>query len=263
VIGRLLPVGGKRLHRPMCVIGGFRRPGCQNDFGPALATRRIMITASLAASLGPYLDPVALGIVGGGTVAAVILRTRLDDLGRAVMALPVLTRHRFSADLLLKQIAALGRIAQRHGVMALDRSVIADPDVAAAIAAVVDGAEPEIVTALVRYRRQARTERHLAAAEVWAGAAEVAPSIGMVGTLIGLVKMFLAMNDPSAIGVAMAVALLSTLYGAVIGSLIALPVAARLRRLAREEAFERMRLEAPLAALAAREVPRSLERAAA
>lgn len=213
--------------------------------------------------IGPYLDPTAIGIVGGGTLLAVTLRSEARDLGRAILALGVLGRRRFRADSLLDQIAALGRIAQRHGVMALDRSVIADADVAAAVAAIVDGTDPAAVGTLVAHRRQARIERHIAAAEVWAAAAEVAPAMGMVGTLIGLVKMFLSMNDPTAIGGAMAVALLATLYGALIASLVAMPVAARLRRMARDEAFERTRLEAPLLALAAREKPKSLDRIAA
>lgn len=226
------------------------------QIGATLATRRGMNSIDLAQALGPYLDPVAAGIVGGGTLAAVVLRTELRDLGRGVAALPVLARRRFRADPLVDQIAALGRIAARHGVMSLDRSVIADADVSAAIAAIVDGADPDRVQAILRQARQARIERHLAAAEVWASAAEIAPAMGMVGTLIGLVKMFLSMNDPSAIGGAMAVALLATLYGALVASLVAMPVAARLRRMARNEAFERTRLEAPLMAMAAREAPR-------
>ena len=76
------------------------------------------------------------------------------------------------------------------------------------------------------------------------------------GTLIGLVRMFTAMQDPTAIGPAMAVALLATLYGALFANLIAMPIAGRLRRLARAEAFERARIEAPLAALAACEPTR-------
>ncbi|OYY73107.1 motility protein A [Sphingomonas sp. 28-63-12] len=215
-----------------------------------------MISSTLGQALGPYLDPTAIGIVGGGTVLAVLLRTELGDLGRAVAALPVLLRGRFRADPLLDQIAALGRIAARHGVMTLDRSVIADADVSAAIAAIVDGTTPEAIQLLSRHARQARIERHLAAADVWASAAEVAPAMGMVGTLIGLVKMFISMSDPAAIGGAMAVALLATLYGALIASLIAMPIAARLRRQARAEAFERSRLEAPLMAMAMRELPR-------
>lgn len=221
------------------------------------------MSIDLAQALAPYLDPTAIGIVGGGTIAAVVLRSEARDLASAVRAVPLLARKRFRADPLLDQIAALGRIAGRHGVMALDRSVIADTDVSAGIAAIVDGADPDRVQALLRYCRQARIERHLAAAEVWASAAEVAPAMGMVGTLIGLVTMFLSMNDPTAIGGAMAVALLATLYGALIASLVAMPIAARLRRMAREEAFERIRIEAPLMAIAVRELPRHRERVAA
>lgn len=204
----------------------------------------------------PFLDPAALALVGGGTCLAIVLRTPLGDLARAIAAIAVLPRPRFNAEPLVGQIGAFGRIAQRHGVMALDRSVIQDSDVAAAVAAIVDGADGTAIGGLLEQRRMARAERHLAAAEVWASAAEVAPAMGMIGTLIGLVRMFLAMNDPKTIGTAMAVALLSTLYGAVIASLIAMPVAARLRRAARDEAFERLRLDAPLRALAMREAPR-------
>ena len=86
--------------------------------------------------------------------------------------------------------------------------------------------------------------------------AEAAPAMGMVGTLIGLVAMFARMTDPHAIGGAMAVALLATLYGAIIANLLAMPVAVRLRAASRVEAIERLRLVEPLVALAEREAPR-------
>jgi chemotaxis protein MotA len=178
-------------------------------------------------TLAHLIDPAAIAIVGGGTILAVVLRTPLRDLVRALAALKTLGRARLEGDALLQQIAALGRIAQRHGAMALDRTVIADP------------------------------ERHVAAAEVWAGAAEVAPAMGMVGTLIGLARMFATMSDPTAIGGAMAIALLATLYGALLANLVFMPIANRLRAQGRNEAFERARIEAPLVALAAREAPRA------
>ncbi|MBN8816401.1 MAG: MotA/TolQ/ExbB proton channel family protein [Sphingomonas sp.] len=207
-------------------------------------------------ALGPYLDPAAILIVAGGTIVATVLRTPLRDLGGGMAALATLPRHAFDATPLIDQIAALGRIARRHGVHTLDRSVIADADVAAAIAEIVDGATPADVTRLLDERRRARILREAGAADMWAGMAEVAPAMGMVGTLIGLVKMFLAMQDPTAIGAGMAVALLATLYGALIANLVAMPVAVRLRRRARAEAEERSRLVAPLAALADHERPR-------
>ncbi|NIJ21186.1 chemotaxis protein MotA [Sphingomonas naasensis] len=200
--------------------------------------------------IGPFLDPLALAIVLGGTVVAVVLRTPLGDLGRGLSALRTLARRRFDVAPLLVQIAAFGRIAQRHGVIALDRSVIADPDIAAAVADIVDGASPDGIAALLEQRRIARFERHRAAAEMWSAAADIAPAMGMIGTLIGLVQMFTAMADPKTIGAAMAVALLTTLYGAIVACLIATPVASRLRRHARHEFQERARLAAPLAALA-------------
>ena len=80
--------------------------------------------------------------------------------------------------------------------------------------------------------------------------------MGMVGTLIGLAQMFATMSDPGAIGGAMAVALLATLYSALFANLLFMPIANRLRAQGRNEAFERARIEAPLVALAERETPR-------
>lgn len=205
---------------------------------------------------GTFLDPAALAIVLGGTVAATVLRTPARDLARALAALGTLARPRFDPEPLLLQLAAQGRIAQKLGVVALDRSVIADPDLAAAIAGIVDGDAPADVAAALERRRRARIERHRAAADCWAGVAEVAPAMGMVGTLVGLVAMFARMSDAAAIGAAMAVALLATLYGALLANLVAAPIAARLRSAARAEAEGRALLAAPVAALAAREAPR-------
>ena len=208
--------------------------------------------------LAPFLDPIAFAIVGGGTLAAMALRTPPRDFWRGIVSLRLLASRRFRADPLLDQIAAFGRIARRHGVMTLDRSVISDPDVAAAVAAIVDGGAPEQIAELLQHRYRLRTERASAVIEMWAGAAETAPAMGMVGTLIGLVGMFVKMQDPSAIGAAMAVALLATLYGALLANLLLGPIAARLRRRARDEAVERLRLDAPLIALATRERPKGI-----
>lgn len=212
-----------------------------------------MTGADAAEALLPYWDPIALAIVGGGTVLATLLRTPFAELRRAGAALRVLARRPFAAEPAIEQIAALQRIARRHGLLALDRTVVSDPDIADAIALAVDGGTAEDVAALAADRRMARWERHQAAIEAWAGAAEVAPAMGLVGTVIGLIRMFTALDDLSVLGHAMAVALLTTLYGAVLGTLVAAPIAARLRRIAEHEFAERARLEAPLAALVPRE----------
>ncbi len=206
--------------------------------------------------IAQFIDPVALVLVGGGTALAMVLRNPVSDTARALSALRVLFRRPFDAAPLIEQIAAQDRIARRHGVLALDRAVIADPDVAAAFAAIVDGSAAREVEGLLRYRRQVRIERHAAAADVWSGAAEAAPAMGMVGTLVGLAGMFASLADPHAIGGAMAVALLATLYGALLANLLLVPICHRLRAAGRREALERGRIEAPLVALAQREAPR-------
>ena len=208
--------------------------------------------------MAPFLDPIALALVFGGTLLATLLRAPAGDVGRAIAALAVLPRRRFRADPLLEQIAAFGRIARRHGPTALNRAVIRDADVALGVAGIVDGVAPDTIAAELRHERLARIERHLAVADVWQGMAEAAPAMGMVGTLVGLVTMFTQMSDPRAIGGAMAIALLATLYGALVANLIAGPIAARLRGAARAEAFERLRIEAPIVAIAQREAPRPI-----
>lgn len=218
--------------------------------------------AAAGIDIGTFLDPVAIGIVLGGTAISVVLRNRAGDTVRAFAALRTLWRQPFDATPLLGQAAALERIARRHGVLSLDRSRIDDPDLAAAVQAAVDGATPDQVAAVITGRADARAERHRAAIEVWSGMAEAAPAMGLIGTILGLVRMFASMTDPAAIGAAMAVALLATLYGALVANLIAMPVAARLKRLARTEAGERHRLSAPVARLATLERARKREAAA-
>ena len=206
-------------------------------------------------ALAQLLDPTACSIVGGGTALVTVLRAPLADVSRAIVALKTLGRRRFDGDALVAQVQVLAKTARQQGVLALDRAIITDTDVRVAVAAIVDGADAAAVAELLDHRRRARIERHLATAEVWCGAAEAAPAMGMVGTLVGLAAMFATMTDPAAIGSAMAVALMATLYGALLANFVASPIAARLRTAARAEAFERTRLIAPLVALAERETP--------
>ncbi|HTG39426.1 motility protein A [Sphingomonas sp.] len=208
--------------------------------------------------LATFADPIAALVVLGGVAAATLVRFPVRQIALGLSALAMLPRRVPRMDDMIEQIAALGRIARKHGVMALDKSVIDDSDVSLAVRMIVDGDAPDAVRQAVVRAREMRIERQLAAAEIWSSIAEAAPAFGLIGTIIGLVRMFTAMQDPAAIGPGMAVALLATLYGAVIGNLIAQPIAGRLRRLARDEAFERERIEAPLHALARRERPRGI-----
>lgn len=202
-----------------------------------------------------FYDPLALGIVGGGTLLATAARGPLRDTVDAVRALQVLWRRPFDFGPARAELAGAERIATAKSLMAVDSQLMRDPDVAGGVQAVLDGDGPDAVTVLLDRLREERLERHGHIQNWWAAAAETAPALGMVGTLIGLVQLFRVMDDPAAIGGAMAIALLATLYGALFANLVAAPIAARLRRLSRAEEQERRALVAPFRAFAARELP--------
>lgn len=206
--------------------------------------------------LATFFDPAALAIVAGGTLAASLARQPLADNANAVRALGRLGGRRFDFGPARAELARVERIAHDKSLFAIEPSLLRDADVAEAFQAVAAGAGPDEVEALLDRLRAARLERHAAVHESWAAAAEIAPGMGMVGTLIGLVAMFRAMDDPAAIGGAMAIALLATLYGALLANLVFAPIAARLRRLSDAEARERAALVKPFRAFAARELPR-------
>lgn len=215
-----------------------------------------------ASTLLIFFDPVALAIVGGGTLLATAARGPIGDLVNAMRALPALGRRPFDYDPARAELAGVERVAHAKSLLAIDPKVLKDPDVLKGVEAVADGATADQVEELLGRLRQARMERHMIVQDFWAAAAEIAPAMGMVGTLIGLVRMFRSMDDPSTIGGAMAIALLATLYGALFANLVASPIAARLRRLSCAEEMDRRALIKPFRAFADRETPLKRSRAA-
>ena len=101
----------------------------------------------------------------------------------------------------------------------------------------VDGHDPDVVKTLLEKDRNQAVQRHSRGSSIFSALADVAPAMGMIGTLIGLVAMLANMDDPKAIGPAMAVALLTTLYGAVIANAICMPISDKLALRAGEEAM--------------------------
>jgi chemotaxis protein MotA len=224
-----------------------------------LLMARAMIDAS---TLMVFYDPAALAIVGGGTLLATAARGPARDTLNAIRALPVLVRRPFDFGPARAELARAERVSQAKSLLAVDSYLLKDRDVAKGVEAVAAGATADHVEQLMINLREQREERHSVVHDFWAAAAETAPAMGMVGTLIGLVRMFRSMDDPATIGAAMAIALLATLYGALFANLIAAPIGARLRRLSRAEEIERRALVKPFRAFATRESPLPRNRAA-
>ncbi|HEY0271484.1 MAG TPA: MotA/TolQ/ExbB proton channel family protein [Sphingomonas sp.] len=208
-----------------------------------------------------FLDPLALTLVFGGTAAIAAARSTGQDCARAMAALGPLLRARPDADTSAARVA-INRIVERSltsGIATADRAPVVERFLAHAAARLADARDPAAFLAWGEADLDARAERHDAAQGVWRAAADVAPAMGMIGTVVGLIRMFATMDDPAAIGPGMALALTTTLYGVIVANVIAGPIAGRLERLSRVElAWQKEAIER-LAAIAREELAGPLE----
>lgn len=184
-----------------------------------------------------FLDPIAISLVFGGSVLVAALRSTGADLARAGAALKPLVAMRADAEAQAARVA-VNRIVEKTsatGIATADRVPMVERFLARAAVRLSDSRDPRDFAKWKDAELAARAERHAAVHAVWRSVADAAPAMGMIGTVIGLIRMFAAMDDPSAIGPGMALALLTTLYGVIVANCIAGPIAARLERLSRAE----------------------------
>ena len=182
-------------------------------------------------------DPAALALVGIGSLGTAALRSTGADIAAALRALgPMISvspaRDALAARRGLNQIEQL---VATKGIACADQVRSGSGFVRKAGIRLADAASPEAFAAWAAEELAAREARRHAAAAVWRAAADASPSAGMVGTVLGLIGMFASIDDPERMGPAMALAMLTTFYGLVLGSFVFGPIAARLERLAAAE----------------------------
>ncbi|HEY1146578.1 MAG TPA: MotA/TolQ/ExbB proton channel family protein [Allosphingosinicella sp.] len=183
------------------------------------------------------VDPVALLLVWGGATLAGAVRSTREDIGRAVGALRPAFRANPTADALAarRAVRKIEHIADYKGLACADHVDAASPFVRRAALRLVDADSADAFARWARQELEDREARHEAAIAVWRSIADAAPAMGMIGTILGLAGLFTAMDDPAKMGPAMAMAVLTTLYGLILAACIANPLAARLERLSAAE----------------------------
>lgn len=194
----------------------------------------------LAISLGPnprfFIHPESMIVVFGGIIASTLIRFPLGNVRSAIdVASRAFLTHPASHQELVNEMVGLSQRARREGVLGLEKHLPADPFMRAGIRMVVDRVDRDHINDVLSQEIYATQERHSLGQEIFRFIATAAPSFGMVGTLIGMVHLFASLKDPSGIGHGMALSLLSTLYGAVIAYLFALPISGKLELRSREE----------------------------
>jgi len=138
---------------------------------------------------------------------------------------------------LIEDMVSYAEIARRDGILSLENVAkdIEDQFIVRGIQMAVDGTDPELIEQILNNELDNLVERHTMGRAVMDSLGKYAPALGMIGTLVGLVIMLQNMDDPSAIGPGMAVAILTTMYGAIIANAFALPMSDRLARRSAEE----------------------------
>lgn len=190
-----------------------------------------MVIGSMIAAggLGPFLDVPALLIVFGGTFFAVMFRCTMPIFLRSFGAMAkVLMPKPANREDLIARMVELSDLARKNGLMALEGQDVPDPFFSKGLQMLVDGADEAKLVKQLSEEIKATKTRHNEIHDVLRGWIDIAPAMGMIGTLIGLVQMLGNMSDPKAIGPAMAVALLTTLYGAFIANVIFGPIVSKL-----------------------------------
>lgn len=183
-----------------------------------------------------FVNVPSILIVLAGTALVVMIKFTLSQFfGAFKVAARAFFFKLESPEDLITQIVDLANIARKEGMLALENQDIDNEFLDGGIKMLIDGNNREVVSTVMRKELQQTIDRHSWGAKVFSATGDVAPAMGMIGTLIGLVQMLSAMDDPKAIGPAMAVALLTTLYGAILANMVALPIADKLNLRKSEE----------------------------
>ena len=197
----------------------------------------IVLAAILSGGdLGLFINAPSIFVVVGGTIGAVMMKFTIRQfLGAFKVAMRAFIFKLDKPEDLIEQSVEMANEARKGGLLALEGKETSNEFLAKGIQMMVDGHDADVVKQTLMTDLNAAVERHDVGKNIFKSIGDAAPAMGMIGTLIGLVQMLSSMSDPASIGPSMAVALLTTLYGAMIANMFAIPIADKLSLRANEE----------------------------
>lgn len=198
--------------------------------GMIFGTIVIFLAIITGGDFSTFVNVPGLLVVLGGTIASTLIKFSLAD---CLFALKLGIKQAFvdeSSDPreLVEQIKDMANKARKDGLLALEDEDFSNVFLKKGVQLCVDGQQPELVQKVLAAEMENSIQRMQLGSRIYTAIGDAAPAFGMIGTLVGLVQMLANMSDPSSIGPSMAVALLTTLYGALLANLIALPIADKL-----------------------------------
>ena len=205
--------------------------------------------------------PSVAMVVGGGIAAAMMSFPLKNSIGALKVAKKAFLAKPQDPRKLIADLVRYAEVARRDGILALENRTkeIDDQFIVSGIQMAVDGTDPELIEQVLTSEVETLAERHAVGRGLFDALGKYAPAFGMIGTLVGLVIMLQNMDDPSRIGPGMAIALLTTLYGAVFANMFALPIADKLGQRSQEEIFLKMIVVKGVMAIQSGDNPRTVE----
>ncbi len=227
-----------------------------------IAAFGLMLMAILqGGGLGMFIDVASILIVFGGTAGVALVNFPLSDVLSAVNVAKKAFLFKETNTNLLEQLMEFANKARKEGILSLQGSIdtIDDEFLVKALQMAVDGQEPDDLKGMLNTEIDYIQQRHALGVSIFESLGGISPAMGMVGTLIGLVQMLQNMSDPSSIGPAMAVALLTTFYGAVLANVIFLPIAGKLKTRSKTELLQKTIIVEGMGSILSGENPRVME----
>jgi chemotaxis protein MotA len=210
-------------------------------------------------SFGGFFDPASVMVVFGGAIAATLISFPMTNfLSLFGVAMKVFTWKVEPVQDIIKQLVSLAETARRDGLLALESRLVEveNPFIVLGIQMAVDGTRPEVIEDILRTELDSLATRHRNGKALLDAMGRYAPAFGMIGTLMGLIIMLADMSDPTKIGAGMAVALLTTLYGAIAANCCFLPFADKLGFINKQELLTMEIIVRGILAIQAGENPR-------
>ena len=244
-----------------------RKPHYEFDlatlFGLLLALGMILVAIYLGETQAQFFNVRALVIVLFGTMAVTCISFTGSELRRAwsVLVKSVFPQRR-NMRAMARQLMDIAVVARIKGPLALMNArdeLKRDDYLREAVEMVVDGFEGGDIQRILGQELEAQMDRHSRSTSILRRASEIAPAMGLIGTLLGLVQMLAQLEDPSSIGPAMATALLTTFYGAILGTVVLAPLAAKLEKNSNDEALIKHLVIIAMKSITDKENPRHLE----
>lgn len=230
--------------------------------GVVLGAGFIIWSILLGGQLGWYFDAPSVVVVVGGTFASFLISFQLKEVLKFGKIFgKTIKNSEFDVEQIITKIIELANVARREGLLALEEAVseIKDEFLQKGVMLIVDGTDPELVKNILETEIDNLSERHNKGKSMFETWASMGPAWGMIGTLIGLIAMLQKLDDPSSIGPAMGIALITTFYGSVMANLIFAPMAAKLGLKSSEEVLIRNVMIEGLLSIQAGENPRIIE----